>query len=99
MTDTDRKIDQEVLPGFKRSKEFDGKVSDMMSKLDLFCEMFEFVGNTEAQDSLELTPCAVWGLVGLIKEMKDILWEVHAAQVFVEPPKEMWKDLIDNPSL
>ena len=98
-TDTGRKFAQEVFPGYKRSKEFDQEVSDMMSKLDLFREMFEFVGTATAQESLELSPCAVWGMVELIKEVSDILWKVHCAQVFIEPPKEIWQDLIDNPSM
>lgn len=91
--------DQKIYPGFKQSKEFDQKIVEMMMKIDLLNEMFEFVGNSEDQNSLKLSPCAVWGLVELMKEMNDILFKVHCAQVFIEPPEGVSQYLKDHPSI
>ena len=88
--------DQKILPGFHQSKEFDEKVVAMLTKLSLYREILENMAGLALElndQDIKLSHNALYGMVELVKEIDSIMFAVHCAQVFVQPPKERWSDL------
>ena len=87
--------DQNVLPGYFKSKKFDDKVDSMLTKLSLYRELLENIAGLALEENggMTISHNAIYGMMEFIKEIDNILFEVHCAEVFVEPPRERWGDL------